>query len=62
MSQARVISALQLNNVNPVLKQQRNQKEINLLVNTAVQNILINNADIQKTLDETAQKWKEIIQ
>ena len=57
---ARSISAKQLANVVPVMRQHKNQKEINTLVNTAVQNILIDNADIKKTLDELALNWQSI--
>ncbi len=58
ISKARVISAKQLNKIEPVLKQQKNQKEINLIINTAVQEILLNNADIKETLDSVSIKWK----
>lgn len=58
MAKARVISAKQLNHIQPVLRQSKGQKEINLLINTAVQEILINNADIQTTLNEVSEKWK----
>ncbi len=58
IEKARSVSAKQLDNVNPVMRQQKNQKEINLLINTAVENILINNADIKSTLDDVAKKWK----
>lgn len=60
MSKARVISARQLNKVQPVLKQSRGQKEINLLINTAVQEILLNKADTQTTLDDVSKKWKAL--
>lgn len=60
IAKARVISAKQLNKVNPVLKQQKNQKEINLLINNAVQEVLINNADIQETLNAVSKKWKTL--
>ena len=58
--EARTVSASQLSNVNPVMRQNRNQKEINLLVNSAVEDIIINNANIEQTLQEVAKKWKEI--
>lgn len=61
MSKARVLSARQLAKVQPALRQSKGQKEINLLINTAVQEILINKADTQKTLDEVAKKWKIIL-
>ena len=40
-SKARSISAKQINHITPQLKQKANQKEINLLINTAVQSILL---------------------
>lgn len=58
MSKARVISAKQLNKIQPVLRQGKGQKEINLLINTAVQQVLLNKVDTKKTLDEIAKKWK----
>ena len=60
MQKAISISSKQLQNVNPVMHQSRNQKEINLLINTAVQEILINNADIKSTLDRVSEKWKDL--
>ncbi len=41
-AKARSISAKQIKNITPQLKQRRNQKEINTLVNTAVQSALLN--------------------
>lgn len=58
MSKARFFSAKQLNKVKPVLRQSKGQKEVNLLINNAVQEILINNADTQSVLDDVAKKWK----
>lgn len=58
MSKARVISARQLNKIQPVLRQSRGQKEVNLLINTAVQEILLNKAKTQQVLDDVAKKWK----
>ncbi len=60
MGKARVISARQLNKVQPTLKQSRSQKEVNLLINTAVQEILLNKADTQTVLDEVAKRWKAL--
>lgn len=60
MSKARVISSRQLNNIEPVLKQNRGQKEINLLINTAVQEILLNKSDTQTVLNDVAKKWKAL--
>lgn len=58
MSKARVISAKQLNKIEPVLRQKKGQKEINLLINTAVQEILLNKSDTQTILDEVSKKWR----
>lgn len=52
ISKARVISASQLNKLHPVFKAQKNQKEINNLVNNAVQNILLNKDKTEKILTE----------
>lgn len=60
ISKARVISAKQLNQIQPVLKQSKSQKEINLLINTAVQEILLNKSDTQSILNEVAKKWKTL--
>lgn len=54
MSKARVISAGQLNKTEPFLKTVQNQKEINTLINTAVQKILLDEgktADILKAIN-----------
>lgn len=58
MAKARVLSAKQLNRIHPVLRQSKGQKEINLLINTAVQQILLNKSDTQCILDDVAKKWK----
>lgn len=60
IAKARVISAKQLNKIRPVLKQNKGQKEINLLINTAVQEILLNKSDTQTVLNEVSKKWKMI--
>ena len=52
MAKARVISAGQLNRLQPVFRTQKNQKEINNLVNNAVQNILLGKAKTGKILTE----------
>lgn len=56
MSKARVISAKQLNKIEPVLRTMRNQKEINNTVNTAVQQILLNKNTTKNTLDDASKK------
>lgn len=57
MAKARVISARQLNRVEPVFLSSRNQKDINNLINTAVQQVLLNKADTKTTLEKTAGDW-----
>ena len=49
-SKARSISAKQMNNIYPQMKQRRNQKEINNAVNSAVQTILLNKDSVENTL------------
>lgn len=61
-SKARVLSAKQLDNINPALRQSKGQKEVNLLINTAVQKILLGKADTAKVLDDVAKKWKLILE
>ena len=50
MARARKYSAKQIGHINPVLRQQNNQKDINLLVNTAVQAILLNKGNTKSVL------------
>lgn len=57
IGKARVISAKQLNKIQPVLRQQKGQKEINLLINTAVQEILLNKTDTQIILNNVSKRW-----
>jgi putative chitobiose transport system substrate-binding protein len=52
MAKARKYSAYQLTHINPVLRQKNNQKDINLLVNTAVQSILLNKGDTKAILEQ----------
>ena len=58
-AKARVISAKQLNNIEPSMKQIRNQKELNILINTAVQQILLNKASTKEILDDLNKKYKD---
>ena len=60
MSKARVISAKQLKKITPVMLTQRNQKEINTIVNTAVQQILLNKSATQTILDSAAEKLRTL--
>ena len=61
-AKARSISAKQLNNVNPQLKQMHNQKEINNQVNSAVQEILLNKVSTQDSLNRLTQNLKSLIE
>lgn len=60
MSKARVISAKQLYNIELSMKPQKNQKEINTLINTAVQQILINKNTTKNILDDVSVKYKTL--
>ena len=51
-SKARTISAKQINNIYPQMKQRRGQKEINNAVNTTVQTVLLNKDSAQSALDK----------
>lgn len=57
MAKARVISARQLTKVQPVLKSSRNQKDINNLINTAVQEILLDKNSTQNILENVQKDW-----
>lgn len=59
-AKARVISAKQLNHVKPALDTERNQKEINTLINTAVQQILLNKNTTKNILDDVSKKWTSL--
>ncbi len=60
MSKARVISAKQLNKIDPPLDTARNQKEINTIVNTAVQKILLNKNTTKDILDDVFKKLNSL--
>ncbi len=60
MAKARVISAKQLNKVQPALKSERNQKEINTLINSAVQEVLLNKKETSSILDKVSENWKSL--
>lgn len=53
MARARKYSAKQICHINPVLHQQNSQKDINLLVNGAVQSILLNKGNSKTILIQT---------
>ena len=58
MAKARVISAKQLSKVQPALKSQRNQKEINTLINSATQEVLLNKQNTPSILNRVSKNWK----
>ena len=60
-AKARVISAQQLNKVEPVMKSSQNQKDINNLVNSAVQNILLDQGNTKQILEKLAKDWEELL-
>lgn len=60
MDKARVISAKQLNRIEPSMKTSRNQKEINTIVNTAVQQILLNKGETKEILNDIYKKYSEL--
>jgi putative chitobiose transport system substrate-binding protein len=60
MAKARVISAKQLNKIQPIYSTQKNQKEINNLTNSAVQEILLNKASTAEILENTSQNIRKL--
>ena len=58
MAKARVLSAKQLTKIQPVMHQARNQKEINTIINSAVQEILLGKQDTKTILDRVAKDWQ----
>ena len=60
MARARKYSAKQLLHVNPGLRKQNNQKDINLLINTAVQRILLGQKGTEETLEQLAKDWNKL--
>lgn len=59
-SQARIISAKQLENLQMPIQNIKNKKELNTLSSNYIQEILINNANIEETLNKFAQDWKKL--
>lgn len=60
MSKARVISAKQLEQIEPPARPQKSQKEINLLINMAVQQILLNKSRTSETLNNLSSQWAKL--
>lgn len=56
MAKARVLSANQLNKVQPALKSVKNQKDINNLINAAVQEVLLDKTDTKSALSTLSKK------
>lgn len=57
-AKARSISAKQINHIYPQIRQKENQKEINLVVNTAVQSVLLNKGATKDILDKVVSTLK----
>jgi len=60
IAKARVLSAKQLYKIEPVQKSQKSQKELNTVINTAVQLILLDNVDTKKVLESASKKWAKL--
>ena len=59
-AKSRVISAKQLEKIRPVIEVSRSQKEINTIVNTAVQEILSGKSDIKSILNRVDKQCKDL--
>ena len=57
-AKARSISAKQINHIYPQIRQKQNQKEINLVINTAVQSILLDKDSTKVILDKVVSNLK----
>lgn len=60
MAKARVISAKQLNHVQPALQSSRNQKDINNIINSAVQEILLDKGNTKPILEKVSKDWQSL--
>ena len=60
ISKARYISAQQLNNLQKQIRFKYNHKEIITLLNTTVQQVLLENKDTKKILKKSADDWKRL--
>lgn len=61
-NKARSISAKQINKITPQLEQRRSQKEINTLVNTAVQSALLNKDSVENILNKLSKDIQGLIE
>lgn len=59
-SKARIISAKQLDNLQSPLLNIKNKKELNTISSNYIQEILINDADIEITLEKFANDWEKL--
>ena len=57
-AKARVISANQLNKIQPAFKTQKGQKDINNIINNAVQSVLLNKNEIKTILEQVEKDWR----
>lgn len=60
LGKARVLSAKQLEQIEPTVKVQKNQKEINLLLNSSIQAILLDKSTVSVELDNISKKWARL--
>lgn len=60
MAKARVISAKQLDKIQPVYRTQKGQKDINNIINSSTQEILLDKSSTKRILDKAAKDWKSI--
>ena len=59
-SKARKYSAIQIKKIHPVMMKQNNQKDINLIINNAVQEILLNKGSTNNILQNASKSWKDL--
>ncbi len=59
-SKARVISANQLNNIQPMVQASSNQKELLSLINNYVQQIVLEKGDTKTLLDNLCNSWRKL--
>ena len=57
-AKARVISANQLNKIQPAFKTQKGQKDINNIINNAVQSVLLNKNETKTILEKVENDWR----
>jgi putative chitobiose transport system substrate-binding protein len=60
MAKARVISAKQLDKIQPVYRTRKGQKDINNIINSATQEILLDKGSVKEILDNASKDWENI--